>query len=63
MGSSTYSHVLVRSTQKLPMARASLRTSPRIRAIATVAPVAADMKFCQVKPAIWMRWLAPVSPA
>ncbi len=35
---------------------------PRIRAIATHRPTAADTKFCTVKPSIWVRWLIETSP-
>ena len=44
----------VRSTQKLPIVERRRRTSPRMRAMATVSPTAADTKFCTVRPAIWV---------
>ncbi len=45
IGSSTYTVARVTSTQKLPMVRFSWRAKPRIRAIATAMPAAADAKF------------------
>jgi hypothetical protein len=52
----------VRSTQKLPMVALRRRISPRISAIATASPTAAETKFCTVSPAICVRWLMVDSP-
>ena len=62
IGSRTKSVIRVRSTQKLPTLRAEARAKPRITATATAMPVAAETKFCTVRPAIWVRWLMVVSP-
>ncbi len=43
------------STQKLPIAVAERRVRPRIRAMRTAIPTAADVKFFTVSPAIWLR--------
>ena len=45
----------VRSTQKLPSLSVRDRVNPRIIAIATTRPTAADMKFCTASPDIWVR--------
>ena len=39
-----------RSTQKLPIRSVLWRAMPRIRAIATASPTAAETKFCTVSP-------------
>ena len=52
----------VRSTQKFPIVGDLRRTRPRITAIATAIPTAAETKFCTVSPAIWVRWLIVDSP-
>ena len=62
IGSRTNSVIRVRSTQKLPTLRVEARAKPRITATATAMPVAAETKFCTVRPAIWVRWLMVVSP-
>ena len=54
-GSSTYSVLRVKSTQKLPIWPASRRTKPRINAISTAMPAAADRKFCTARPSTWVR--------
>jgi hypothetical protein len=45
----------VRSTQKLPSLSVLDRVNPRIIAIATTSPTAADRKFCTASPDIWVR--------
>ena len=55
IGTSTYSVTRVRSTQKLPMVCAVCRVKPRTSAITTTMPVAADRKFCTVRPSICVR--------
>ncbi len=55
MGSNTHSTQRVRSAQKLPSELAECRAKPRISAMANAIPVAADTKFCTVRPAIWTR--------
>ena len=45
----------VTSTQKLPSLSVLDRMKPRISAIATTMPTAADMKFCTARPVIWTR--------
>ena len=52
----------VRSTQKFPIVSLRRRVMPRITAIATAMPTAADTKFCTVSPAICVRWLMVDSP-
>ena len=47
--------IRVRSTQKLPSLSVLDRMNPRISAIATTMPTAADRKFCTASPAIWAR--------
>ena len=51
----------VRSTQKLPSRSVCERRKPRISAIATASPTAADRKFCTVRPAICTTWPIVVS--
>ena len=46
----------VRSTQKFPMRSVPARTNPRVSAIATAMPTAADTTFCTVRPAICTVW-------
>jgi hypothetical protein len=54
-GSSTYKVHRVRSTQKLPTVLPEVRAKPRISAMASATPVAAETKFCVVSAAIWVR--------
>ena len=49
--------VRVRSTQKLPSVRRPRRTIPRMIAMTTAMPAAAETKFCTARPSIWVRWL------
>ncbi len=56
IGSRIRSTVRVRSTQKLPSRSVLARAKPRISAIATTMPTAADRKFCTARPANWTRW-------
>ena len=51
-----------RSTQKLPSVRRPRRMMPRMIAMATAMPAAADTKFCTASPTIWVRWLIVSSP-
>jgi hypothetical protein len=53
----------VRSTQKLPTVADRRRVRPRMRAIATARPTAADAKFCTARPDIWSRCEAVFSGA
>ena len=64
IGSSTYSSARVRSCQKLPRPSAPARRAamPRISAIATTMPTAAETKFCTARPAIWLKNESVVSP-
>ena len=55
IGSSTYSVMRVRSTQALPTVLALCRAKPRIRAMTTTMPVAAEKKFCTASASIWVR--------
>ena len=55
IGSSSRITPRVRSTQKLPSLSVRDRTNPRIIAIATARPTAADTKFCTASPDIWVR--------
>jgi len=55
MGASTHSVPRVRSTQKLPSVLLSRREMPRMNAIASAMPVAADQKLCVANPNIWVR--------
>ncbi len=41
------------SDQKLPIVLVSVRVNPRISAIATAIPTAADTKFWTARPDIW----------
>jgi len=43
------------STQKLPMVDDWRRVKPRISAISTAMPTAAETKFCTVSPSICVR--------
>ncbi len=54
-GSSTQSRQRVRSTQKLPIVFDSLRATPRIIAIASAIPTAAEAKLWYASPAICVR--------
>ena len=54
-GSSSRIVARVRSTQKLPSLSVRDRVNPRIIAIATTRPTAADTKFCTASPPIWVR--------
>ena len=54
-GSSSRITARVTSTQKLPSWSVLDRVKPRIIAIATTSPTAADMKFCTASPDIWVR--------
>ena len=47
--------IRVRSTQKLPSRSVLDRMNPRIIAIATTMPTAADRKFCTARPPICTR--------
>ena len=51
-GSSSRTTAWVTSDQKLPSVPVRDRTKPRIMAIATTSPTAADMKFCTARPLI-----------
>ena len=51
-----------RSTQKLPSSPVLRRARPRMKAIATAMPTAADTKFCTARPAICTRWPCVDSP-
>ena len=61
-GSRMRSVVRVRSTQKLPSVRRPRRLIPRMMAMATAIPAAADTKFCTDSPTICVRWLIVSSP-
>ena len=52
----------VRSTQKLPSVFSLRAAMPRMRAIATEMPTAAETKFCTARPDIWVRMLIASSP-
>ncbi len=52
IGSSSRTVPRVMSTQKLPSRSVRLRMNPRISAIATAMPTAAERKFCTARPAI-----------
>ncbi len=54
-GSSSRNTARVTSTQKLPSLSVRDRVKPRIIAIATTRPTAADMNCCTVRPVIWVR--------
>ena len=53
-GSSSRTTTRVRSTQKLPSRSVFFRMNPRISAMTTTMPTAADTKFCTARPAIWV---------
>ena len=53
IGSSSRRMTRVRSTQKLPSRSVWVRVKPRISAMATAMPTAAETKFCTARPAIW----------
>ena len=55
IGSSTHSVPRVRSTQKLPSVFISRRAMPRMNAIASAMPTAADQKLCVASPSICVR--------
>ena len=55
IGSSSRIVPRVMSTQKLPSLSVRDRVNPRIIAIATARPTAADRKFCTASPDIWVR--------
>ena len=55
IGSSSRSVPRVRSTQKLPSRSVRDRVKPRIIAIATASPTAADMNCCTISAATWVR--------
>ena len=52
-GISSRMMIRVMSTQKLPSRSVLFRMKPRISAIATTMPTAAETKFCTARPAIW----------
>ncbi len=54
-GSSTQSEQRTRSTQKLPIVSFSFCAMPRMKAMASAMPVAADTKLWYASPAIWVR--------
>ena len=54
-GSRMRSSVRTRSTQKLPRLRVPVRVMPRISAITTTMPAAADTKFWTVLPNMLVR--------
>ena len=45
----------MRSCQKLPRLPALRAAMPRISAITTTIPTAAETKFCTASPAIWLK--------
>ena len=51
-----------RSRQKLPTVPLSRRTSPRTSTASTHKPLAADTKFCTVRPSDWEIGASVVSP-
>ena len=55
IGTSTHSVPRVRSTQKLPSVFDSCRETPRMNAMASAMPTAADQKLCVASPTIWVR--------
>ncbi len=55
IGSRTHRVPRVRSTQKLPSVFISVRAMPRIKAMASARPTAADQKLCVASPSIWVR--------
>src|ERR1700687_5620877 len=56
IGRRTHSVARVRSTQKLPIVLALARATPRMTAIASAMPVAAEAKLWNVSPTIVVRW-------
>ena len=54
----------MRSCQKFPRPAAPVRRAaiPRMSAIATTSPTAAETKFCTARPAIWLKNESVVSP-
>jgi hypothetical protein len=52
----------VTSTQKLPSRSVDRRAKPRMTAMQTAMPTAADRKFCTAMPAIWLKYESVVSP-
>ena len=54
----------MRSCQKLPSVGVALRraTMPRMSAMTTAMPTAAETKFCTARPAIWLKYDSVVSP-
>ena len=52
----------MRSCQKLPSEEPERAAKPRITAIATEMPTAAEMKFCTARPVIWEKYESVVSP-
>jgi hypothetical protein len=55
IGSSTHSDARTMSTQKLPIVSCSFCAMPRMNAIATAMPTAADTKLWYASPAIWVK--------
>ena len=55
IGSSTQSRPRTRSTQKLPSVSFSFWAMPRMKAIATAMPTAADTKLWYARPAICVK--------
>ncbi len=62
MGSRMRTTQRTRSTQKLPTRSVFERVKPRMTAITTAMPTAADTKFCTARPAICVRWPIVASP-
>jgi hypothetical protein len=62
IGKSTHSVMRVRSTHALPMPVALWRARPRISAITTTMPVAAEKKFWTARPSICTRYDIVDSP-
>ena len=61
-GTSTYRIVRTRSCQKLPRPEPLREMIPRIIAISTQIPTAAETKFSTVNPIIWLKYVSVVSP-
>ena len=55
IGRRTHKNERVRSTQKFPMVLDSWRAMPRITAMASAMPTAAEKKLWYASPAIWVR--------
>ncbi|WP_421594516.1 hypothetical protein [Shinella sp. M27] len=51
------------SSMAMPSVDILDRAIARVSAMASAMPVAADRKFCTVRPAIWLEWLSLVSPS